>query len=174
MDLARIDTECGCDERSALAVPQFSRFLQRVGIPIVSLETLSPATSSTSLRYKVRGNDADEFAGRNDLGILPEPGKMLRVARDQVVGPGSIRALHELVVAGIVRNLQDAHGFDQVRAVRQQLEELLPKSFADFEFWPRENFAVLRKNGVSDIQPGWSGHCQHEHGALQSVRFQNR
>jgi hypothetical protein len=110
----------------------------------------------------VRSNDADEFAGRNDLGILPELGKMLCVARDQVVGPSSIRALHELVVVGIFRNLQDTHGFDQVRAFRQQLEELLPKSFADFEFWPRENFAVLRKNGVSDIQPGWSGHCQQK------------
>jgi hypothetical protein len=99
---------------------------------------------------------------------------MLRVARDQVVGPSSIRTFHALVVVGIFRNLQDTHGFDQVRAFRQQLEELLPKSFADFEFWPRENFAVLRKNGVCDIQPGWPGHCQHEHGALQSVRFQSR
>jgi hypothetical protein len=122
----------------------------------------------------VRGDDADQFSGRNDLGILPEPGKMLRVARDQVVGPSSIRALHELVVVGIFRNLQDTHGFDQVRAFGQQLEELLPNSFADFEFWPRENFAVLRKNGVSDIQPGWSGHCQQKRGALQSVRFQSR
>jgi hypothetical protein len=99
---------------------------------------------------------------------------MLRVARDQVVGPSSVRTFHKLVVVGIFRNLQDTHGLHQVRAVRQQLNELLPKSFPDFEFWPRENFAVLRKNGMSDIQPGWSGHCQQEHGALQSVRFRSR
>jgi putative transposase len=32
-------------------------------------------------------------------------GKMLRVARDQVVGPSSIRTFHELVVVGILRGL---------------------------------------------------------------------
>src|ERR1700687_423638 len=44
--------------------------------------------------------DADEVAGWDHLGLLPELRKMPLVAVHQVVGTGSIGALQKLVVAG--------------------------------------------------------------------------
>jgi len=56
--------------------------------------------------------------------------------------------------------------------VLYKLEELELKAFANFEFRTREDFAVFRENGFGDVQAGGLGHCEHEHGALESVRFQ--
>jgi PAS domain S-box-containing protein len=78
--------------------------------------------------------DADELAGRDHLGLLPELRKMPLVAGHQVVGTGSIGALQKLVVAGVLRGLERTRWADELRTVLYELEELLPESPADFKF----------------------------------------
>src|ERR1700731_319458 len=78
--------------------------------------------------------DADELAGRDHLGLLPELRKMPLVASHQVVGTGSIRALQKLVVAGVLRDLERTRWADELRTALYELEELLPGSPADFKF----------------------------------------
>src|SRR5882724_4376112 len=58
------------------------------------------------LREKVRGYDADEFAGCDYLGLLPELWKMALVAGDQIVGASGVGTFQELVVVGIARYLE--------------------------------------------------------------------
>jgi hypothetical protein len=96
------------------------------------------------------------------------------IAGYQVVDAGRVRAFQELVVVGILRNLDCTRGINELRMVLYELEELLPKASSDFEFRAREDFPVFRENGAADVQPGGSGHRKHEHGALESVRFQSR
>src|SRR5437899_5179935 len=92
----------------------------------------------------------------------------------QIVDAGCVRAFQVLVVVGILRNLKLKRGINDLRMVLYELKELLPKASADFEFRAREDFPVFRENGFGDVQPGGSGHRKHEHGALESVRFQSR
>jgi len=122
----------------------------------------------------VRGYDADEFAGRDYLGLLPELWKMPLAAGYQVIYAGRVRAFQELVVVGIPCNLECTRGVNEQGMVLYELEQLLPKASSDFEFRAREDFPVFRENGVADVQLGGSGHRKHEHSALESVRFQSR
>ena len=55
---------------------------------------------------QMRPDDADEFAGSDDFGFLPELWEMPRIAGDQVVRAGGIGAFDENVIGGIGRNLQ--------------------------------------------------------------------
>ena len=126
-----------------------------------------------SLRDKVRGDNADEFAGCDDLGLLPEVWEMPLVPCDQVVGAGGVRAFQELVVVGIIRNLNCTRRLNQMRMAPYELEKLLPKASADIEFRTREHFPVFRKNGIGDVEPGRLSRRKHENGALESVRFQS-
>src|SRR5258708_8286403 len=96
------------------------------------------------------------------------------VAGYQVVNASRVRAFQELVVVGILRNLERTRGVNELRMVSYELEQLLPKASADLEFRARENLPVFRENGFADVQPGRSGQRKHEHGALESVRFQSR
>src|SRR5258705_8556300 len=125
-----------------------------------------------SLRDKVRGYDADEFAGRDYLGLLPELWKMALVAGDQVVGTGNVGAFQEFVVGGILCYLKRTRRADELRMVFDELEELLLKAFADLEFRAREDFPVFLENGFGYVKPGRFGHGKNENGALESVRFQ--
>ena len=132
------------------------------------------APNRTTSRDEVRGYDADEFAGRDYLGLFPELWKMPLVAGYQVIYAGRVRAFQELVVVGIPCNLECTRGVNEQGMVLYELEQLLPKASSDFEFRAREDFPVFRDNGFADVQPGGSGHRKHEHGALESVRFQSR
>jgi len=62
--------------------------------------------TSATLRDEVRGYDADEFAGCDYLGLLPELWKMALVGGDQIVGAGGVGTFQELVVVGIARYLE--------------------------------------------------------------------
>src|SRR5712671_5831556 len=134
----------------------------------------SGSREGNTSRDKVRSHDADEFAGRDYLGLLPELWKMPLVAGYQIVDAGCVRAFQELVVVWILRNLKLTRGVNELRVVLYELKELLPKASADFEFRARENLPVFGENGFGDVQPGGSGHRKHEHGALEYVRFQSR
>ncbi len=77
--------------------------------------------------------DADELAGRDHLGLLPELRKMPLVAGYQVVGTGSIGALQKLVVARVLRDLEGMRWPDEMRTVLYELAELLPESPCGFQ-----------------------------------------
>jgi len=102
--------------------------------------------------------DADEFAGRDYLGLLPELWEMALVAGDQVVGAGGVGTFQEFVVVGILRYLKRTGRGHDLRMVLDELEEVLPKASTDIEFRTRQDFPVFRENGFGVIQPGGLGH----------------
>src|SRR5882762_748351 len=77
--------------------------------------------NSTTSQDKVRSNDADELAGRDHLGLLPELWKMPLVAGYQVVDASRVGAFQELVVVGILRNLERTRGVNELRMVLYEL-----------------------------------------------------
>ena len=60
------------------------------------------------LRDQVGCYKPNEFAGRYDLGFLPESRKMPQIARHQIVGSGRIGTFQEPIVVGIALPLEDA------------------------------------------------------------------
>jgi hypothetical protein len=68
----------------------------------------------------------EEFTGTDDLGVLPELGKMPLVSRHQVVCTCSIRTFNEYVVGWIGGDLTETRGCDEVGMVLDQLQQLLP------------------------------------------------
>jgi hypothetical protein len=76
----------------------------------------------------VRRHEPDKFARRYDLGFLPEPREMPQIARDKVVGAGSIGTSPEPIVIGIARHFKTPRRYEQVTSVLDELEQLLPSS----------------------------------------------
>jgi hypothetical protein len=73
------------------------------------------------------GSDhAEEFTGTDDLGVLPEFGKMSLVSRHQVVGTCSIGTFNEHVVRWVGGDLIKTRGCHDVSVIFDQLQELLP------------------------------------------------
>jgi hypothetical protein len=132
------------------------------------------SSGSSASGHEVRCDDADEFAGSDYFGLLPELWKMSLVSGYQVVGPRGVGAFKKFVVVRIFRDLERTRSGNDLRMVLYELEELLPKAPADFEFQARENLTVFRENGFGDIQSGRFDNRKQEHGALKSVRFQGR
>ena len=67
-------------------------------------------------------NDADEFAGGDDIGFLPELWEVALIAGDQVVRAGGVGAFKEAVPGGMGGDLARAGGRNEMGPV---LEELL-------------------------------------------------
>ena len=82
----------------------------------------------------MRSDDADEFAGSDDFGFLPELWKMALIAGDQVVRAGGIGAFEEYVIGGVGRDLKLAGGHDEMGSVFEELKKLPPEPFANMEF----------------------------------------
>ena len=85
----------------------------------------------------MRPNDADEFAGSNDFGFLPELWEMALIAGDQVVRAGGVGAFEKNVIGGVDRDLERAGGRDEMSPVFEELKKLLPVSFANMKFRAR-------------------------------------
>jgi hypothetical protein len=81
----------------------------------------------------MRSRKSDKFARRYDLGFLPESWKVPLIARDQVVGAGSVGAFQEDIVVGIARDFKTPRSYDGVTVVPDELEQLLPEALADAE-----------------------------------------
>src|SRR5258708_18390222 len=101
---------------------------------------------SNASGHQVRGDDIDELAGRDDLGFLPELGKMALVAGYEVVGTGGIGTFEEDIVAGVGGDLKGWRGRDEVGAVSDELKEVKAEPFANAEVRARHDRAVLRKD----------------------------
>jgi len=82
----------------------------------------------------MRPDDADEFAGSDDFGFLPELWEMALIASDQVVRPGGIGAFKENVIGRVGRDLKRAGGRDGMGSVFEELKKLLPEPFANMKF----------------------------------------
>ena len=54
------------------------------------------------------GYERDELLRGDEFGLFPEPGKVPKIAGDQVVGARLVRALEENVVARVARGLDRA------------------------------------------------------------------
>jgi len=79
----------------------------------------------------MRADDADEFAGSNDFGFLPELWEMARIAGDQVVRAGGVGTFEEDIIGGIGGDLKRGGGRDEMGPVFEELKKLLPKPFAN-------------------------------------------
>ncbi len=82
-------------------------------------------------------DDADEFAGGDDFGFLPELWEVALIAGDQVVRAGGIGAFEENVVGGVGRDLKRAGGRHKMGAIFEELEKLLAEPFANMKFRAR-------------------------------------
>ena len=85
----------------------------------------------------MRADDADQFAGGDDFGFLPELWEMALIAGDQVVRAGGIGAFEENVIGGVGRDLKQAGGRDEMGLVFEELKKLLPEPFANKKFRAR-------------------------------------
>jgi len=82
-------------------------------------------------------DDADEFAGGDDFGFLPELWEVALIAGDQVVRAGGIGAFEENVVGGVRRDLKRDGGRHEMGPIFEDLEKLLPEPFANMKFRAR-------------------------------------
>ena len=70
------------------------------------------------------------------------------VAGDEVIGSGSLGALEELVVVRIGSSPYDPSWCNDVALAPDQLEQLLAKPLADFEFRAGQNQLVFREDSL--------------------------
>ncbi len=85
----------------------------------------------------MRPDNADQFAGADDFGFLPELWEMALIAGDQVVRAGGIGTLEENVIGGVGRDLKRPGGRHEMGPIFEELEKLLPESFAKMKFRAR-------------------------------------
>lgn len=85
----------------------------------------------------MRPDDADEFAGSDDFGFLPELWEMPLIAGDQVVRASGIGTFEENVIGGVGRNLKPTRGHDEMGPVFEELKKLAPEPFANMELRAR-------------------------------------
>ena len=85
----------------------------------------------------MRADDADQFAGADDFGLLPELWEMVLIAGDQIVRAGGVGAFEENVIGGVGRDLKQAGGRDEMGAVFEELKKLPAKPFANVKFRAR-------------------------------------
>lgn len=94
----------------------------------------------------MRADDANEFAGVDDFGFLPELWEMALVAGDQIVRTGSIGAFEKNVIGGVRRDLERTGWRHEMSAVLEELEKLRPQSFANMEFRARQHGTIRGKD----------------------------
>ena len=80
---------------------------------------------STGSPNQVGRDHTEEFTGADDLGVLPELGKMPLVSGHQVVGACPISTLNEHIVVWVGGHGTETRGRHNVSMVFDQLQELL-------------------------------------------------
>ena len=103
-------------------------------------------------RCQVRGHDADEVAGGDDLGRFQIGREVPAIAGDEVVGfLGGFGVFKELVVVWIACGPNGASWCYDMPLVPDELEQLLAEPFADFQFRASKNRSVSNGLGRSVI-----------------------
>jgi len=70
---------------------------------------------------------------------------MPRVSSHQIIRAGSISAFKKYVVAGVTRNLKASRRNNPMGALPDELQQLLPKAFANLELPTRQHVPVFRE-----------------------------
>jgi hypothetical protein len=120
---------------------------------------------------QMRRNKTNEFSGSYDFGFLPKSRKMLLIARDQIIRTGNIGTFQKYVVIRIVCDVKAPGRSHEMTAVSDELQQLMSKTFANSEFRAGKHLAILRKDGLRDVQSSWFVNRKYQHSALQSGRF---
>jgi hypothetical protein len=115
----------------------------------------------------VRRHKHDKLTRRYDLGFLPESRKMPQIARNHVVGAGSIGAFQEPIVVAIARHFKTPGRYDQVTSVSDELEQLPAQAFADFELRAGKYVGAFRQDWLGYVEARGLGNCQNKGSALQ-------
>ena len=118
--------------------------------------------------------DVQKVPGVDDLCVLPERREVTHVAGDQVIGAGSVRALHEDAVVGIRGYLGQSRWRNDLRLILDELNQLLAEAPPNLEFGAREDERVFGQNGIGHVPAGWLGESGQYHGPLQAIRFERR
>src|SRR6266478_4076026 len=92
---------------------------------------------SLVLGEQVRADDADQFAGGDDFGFLPELWEMAVIAGDQIVRAGGVGTFEEDIIGGVGGDLKRAGGRDEMRPIFEELKKLLPEPLANVKFRAR-------------------------------------
>jgi hypothetical protein len=58
------------------------------------------------LGEQMRADDGDEFAGRDDFGVLPELWEMALIAGNQIVCAGGVGTFEEDIIGGVGRDMK--------------------------------------------------------------------
>jgi hypothetical protein len=89
------------------------------------------------LGEQMRAGNADEFARSDDLGFLPKLWEMALIASDQVIGASGVGAFEEDIIRGVGSDSKRALGRNEMGAVLEELQKLLPQPFANTKFRAR-------------------------------------
>jgi hypothetical protein len=82
----------------------------------------------------MRCREADKFAGRDDLSLLPELRKMPAISCDQVIRTGFVGAFQKYVVVRVTAHVQAARPGNDVTVVLDELQQLQAKPFTNTQF----------------------------------------
>jgi len=93
---------------------------------------------------------------------------MPQIARNQVVGAGSIGAFQEPIVVGIARHFKTPRRYDQVTSVSDELKELPAQAFADFERRAGKYVGIFLKDGLGHIKARGLRNREDKGSALQA------
>ena len=119
----------------------------------------------------MRADDADEFAGGDNCGFLPELWEMALIASNQVIDAGGVGAFEENIIGGIGSDLKRGKGRDEMGAVFKESKKLLPEPFANMKLRARYNGTILLEDGCRQIEAGWLRESEEEYCALHTEGF---
>src|SRR5271157_4286100 len=97
----------------------FSQTLDRA-----KLSASPRARAARALWPQVGRDQFEQFPGVDDLGELPETGKVAFVAGHQVVRPGLLRTFQEDIVIRVGRDFESSRRGNEYAAAFEQVEDL--------------------------------------------------
>ena len=117
----------------------------------------------------------DEFPRRNHLRSLPEPGKVLKIAGDQVIrASASAHSINMLSSGSLVTSRRYRGTIRQLRFLIE-LEKLKARRlFRMRKLAARQHVGVLIQNGLRDIKTSRLGNGNQKDGTLQALRLERR
>ena len=90
----------------------------------------------------------DKLARGYDLGFLPESRKMPKIAGDQVIRAGNIGTFQEPITIGVACHFEAAGRSDGIAMIFDELQQLSPKTLADFELYSSRIGGDIKARGL--------------------------
>jgi hypothetical protein len=125
------------------------------------------AFAKALIAKEMRGDRIEKFAGRDNLSLLPATWKVTEVPSDEVIGLSGVGVLEEDVVARVGSSVEATRRPDEMRAIPEKLEEVVPRSDANTEFWP--GFVVLVENLGGKIEMSRLGGRKGQNSAREAA-----